>query len=95
MTAPTSQSVVYLSRQTGKAMFVEFLLLTYSTLFGVNEYLLSEQMIDSQKCRLIITKFDSWMIAPLQGIQMVTNKVFKQAYLSQCFSRFQFNLNWM
>lgn len=76
-------------------MFVEFLLLTYSTLFGVNEYLLSEQMIDSQKCRLIITKFDSWMIAPLQGIQMVTNKVFKQAYLSQCFSRFQFNLNWM
>lgn len=42
-----------------------------------------------------MTKFDSWLIAPLQGIQMVTNKVFKQAYLFQCFSRFQFNLNWM
>lgn len=42
-----------------------------------------------------MTKFDSWLIAPLQGIQMVTNKVFEQAYLFQCFSRFQFNLNWM
>lgn len=42
-----------------------------------------------------MTKFDSWLIAPLQGIQMVTNTVFKQAYLLQCFSRFQFNLNWM
>ena len=76
------------SRQTVKTMFVEFLVLACSSLFGVSEYLLSEQMIDSQKCRLIMTKFDSWPIAPLQGIQMVTSKVFKQPYFLQCFVDF-------